>query len=65
MNGELWDCYVIDRKASDWLRHCATSRKVKGSIPDGLIEIIHWNSPEVESDANENEYHEHFLGAGR
>ena len=23
------------------LRHCATSRKVAGSIPDGVIEVIH------------------------
>jgi len=26
---------------SSWLRHCATSRKVTGSIPDGLIGIFH------------------------
>jgi hypothetical protein len=25
-----------------WFRHCATSRKVAGSIPDGLIGIFHW-----------------------
>jgi len=24
-----------------WLRHCATSRKAAGSIPDGVIEILH------------------------
>ena len=24
-----------------WLRHCATSRKVTGSIPDGVIGIFH------------------------
>jgi len=24
-----------------WLRRCATSRKVAGSIPDGVIEIFH------------------------
>jgi len=24
-----------------WLRHCATSRKVAGSIPDGVIRIFH------------------------
>ena len=23
-----------------WMRHCATSRKVAGSIPDGVIDII-------------------------
>jgi hypothetical protein len=24
-----------------WLRHCATSHKVTGSIPDGVTEIFH------------------------
>jgi len=28
-----------------WLRHCATSRKVAGSIPDGVIRIFHWHNP--------------------
>ena len=28
-----------------WLRHCATSRKVAGSIPDGIIGIFHWHNP--------------------
>ena len=28
-----------------WLRHCATSRKVAGSIPDGVIGIFNWNNP--------------------
>ena len=23
-----------------WLRHCATSQKVAGSIPDGVIDVI-------------------------
>jgi len=32
--------YGITRWRS-WLRHCATSRKVAGSIPDGAIEIFH------------------------
>jgi len=27
------------------LRHRATSRKVAGSIPDGVIGIFHWNNP--------------------
>ena len=26
------------------LRHCATSRKVAGSIPDGVIGIFHWHN---------------------
>jgi hypothetical protein len=29
------------RERSSWLRHCATSRKVAISIPDGVIGIFH------------------------
>jgi hypothetical protein len=29
-----------------WLRHCATSRNVAGSIPDGVIGIFHWHNPQ-------------------
>ena len=28
-----------------WLRHCATSRKVAGSIHDGVIGIFHLHNP--------------------
>jgi hypothetical protein len=28
-----------------WLRHCATSCKFAGSIPDGVIGISHWHDP--------------------
>ena len=28
-----------------WSRHCATSRKIAGSIPDGVISIFHWQNP--------------------
>jgi hypothetical protein len=28
-----------------WLRHCATIRKVAGSISDGVIGIFHWHNP--------------------
>ena len=28
-----------------WFRHCATSWKVAGSIPDGVIGIFHWHNP--------------------
>jgi hypothetical protein len=27
------------------LRHCATSRKVVGLIPDGVTGIFHWHNP--------------------
>jgi hypothetical protein len=26
---------------AQWLRYCATNRKVAGSIPDGVTEISH------------------------
>ena len=32
-----------------WLRHCATSRKVAGSISDGIIGIFHWHNPSSRS----------------
>ena len=28
-----------------WSRHCATSRKVEGSILDGVIGNFHWHNP--------------------
>jgi len=31
--------YII--KWHSWLGHCATSRKVAGSIPDGINGILH------------------------
>ena len=36
VGGTQWRC---------WLRHCATSRKVAGSIPDSIIGIFHWHNP--------------------
>jgi len=30
---------------AQWLRCCATNRKVAGSIPDGVIGIFHWHNP--------------------
>jgi hypothetical protein len=40
----LW-CYLIHGYAvAQWLRHCATNRKIAGSIPDG-VRIFHWHNP--------------------
>ena len=36
---------VLGMRWHSWLRHCATSRKVVGSIPDGVIGIFHWHNP--------------------
>jgi len=54
---------------AQWLRCCATNRKVAGSIPDGVIgtrmDIKSFRShygPGVDSASNRNEYQEHFLG---
>jgi hypothetical protein len=30
---------------AQWLRHCATNRKVAGSIPDDVTGIFHWFNP--------------------
>jgi len=54
---------------AQWLRRCATNRKVVGSIPAGasgiFIDIksfrLHYG-PGVGSAVNRNEYQEYFLG---
>ena len=53
---------------AQWLRCCATNRKVAGSIPAGVIEffidIKSFRShcgPGVDSASNRHEYEEHFL----
>jgi hypothetical protein len=40
-------CYTVTmgHAMTQWLRHCATNRKVAGSIPDGVIGIFHWHNP--------------------
>ena len=54
---------------AQWLRRCATNRKVAGSIPAGVtgffIDVKSFQShygPGVDSASNTNEYQEHFLG---
>ena len=61
---------VGDRgRIAQWLRCCATNRKVAGLIPAGVtgffIDIKSFRShygPGVGSVSNRNEYREHFLG---
>ena len=61
---------VGDRgRVAQWLRCCATNRKVAGSIPVGVsgffIDIKSFRShcgPGVDSASNRNEYQEYFLG---
>ena len=48
---------------AQWLRCCATNRKVAGSIPDGINEFFRSHyGPGVDSASNRNEYQEYFLG---
>jgi hypothetical protein len=44
-----------------WLRHCAKSRKVAGSIPDCVTGIFHCGT-EVDSVSNRHEYQKYILG---
>ena len=47
---------------AQWLRCCATNRKVDGSIPDGVIVLPIAQWPWGDSARNRNEYQENFLG---
>ena len=62
--------YDTLRRGRQWrsgLRHCATIRKVVGSIPDGFIGIFHWHNPSgrtmalgIDSAPNRNKYKEYM-----
>ena len=61
-------CYIVTAVAQ-WLRCCATNRKVAGSIPAAVsgffIDIKPFPShygPGVDSSCNINEYRDYFLG---
>ena len=61
---EYYNTIVLGTAVAQWLRCCATNRKVAGSIPDGVIDITsrsHYG-PGVDSASNRNEYQENFLG---
>jgi hypothetical protein len=39
---EMWKLLVeMGAMVAQWLRYCATNRKVAGSIPDGVVGIFH------------------------
>ena len=40
-NSGTW--YSLGTAVAQWLRCCATNRKVTGSIPAGVIGIFHWH----------------------
>ena len=60
---------MVGTAVAQWLRRCATNRKVAGSIPAGVIRLFidikpfrsHYG-PGVDSASNRNEYQEYFLG---
>ena len=61
--------YSKGTAVAQWLRCCATNRKVAGSIPDGVIGFFNviksFRShyvPGVETASNRNKYQDHFLG---
>ena len=61
--------FIGGTAVAQWLRCCATNRKVAGSIPAGVsgffIDIKSFRShydPGVYSASNRNEYQEYFLG---
>ena len=61
--------YIKGTAVAQWIRCCATNRKVAGSIPAAVsgffIDIKSFRShygPGVDSASNRNEYREYFLG---
>jgi len=61
--------YLTGTAVAQWLRCCATNRKVAGSIPAGVsgffIDIKSFRShygTVVDSASNINDYQEYFLG---
>ena len=36
---------AVGTRWRSWLRHCATSRKVAGSVAEGVTGIFHWHNP--------------------
>jgi hypothetical protein len=71
MNGVYFEILIVwlGTVVAQWLRCCATNRKVVGSIPDGVIGIFHSHKSfrshygaGVDSATNRNEYQENFLG---
>jgi hypothetical protein len=40
----LYQIQLCGSRWLSWLRHCATSRKVAGSIPECVIGIFHWHN---------------------
>ena len=43
--GEMLFFFTQQGAVAQWLRCCATNRKIAGSIPGGVIGIFHWHNP--------------------
>jgi hypothetical protein len=41
---DIYESYFGGMRWRSWLRHCAISREISGSIPDGVIEIFRWHN---------------------
>ena len=44
-SGNISVLYLPPTAVAQWLRCCATNRKVAGSISDGVTGIFHWHNP--------------------
>ena len=61
----LFYLYIYIYKVAQWLRRCATSRTVPGSIPGSITGFFRDIFPSDRTIApSENEYQEQFLGKG-
>ena len=62
----IYSTPILGTAVAQWLRCCATYRKVADSIPAGVsgffIYIKSHYDPGVDSASNRNEYQGHFLG---
>jgi hypothetical protein len=45
LGSEHGACSTAGTAVAQWLRCCATNRKVAGSIPDGVIGVFHRHDP--------------------
>ena len=58
-------CMYVCTRWRTWLRHYATSRKVAGSVTDGVNGIFYCfnlSGPGVDQSSNRNEYQIYFQG---
>jgi hypothetical protein len=64
----MYITYVVGTAVAEWLRHCATNKKVAGSILDGVMEffidiiLLIALRPWGRLSLNRIEYQEYFLG---